>query len=80
MRQRLPDIGLSQTIGWIWLGFIVAGALVWLGYRHWRRRHPLQAPLPEQSYSERLKQRLAKSHDAAKHKRRAGPKGRPNRH
>lgn len=80
MRRQLNDIGLSQAIAWIWLGFIVAGALVWLGYRYWRRRHPPQPPLPEPSYSERLGQRLAKSQGAAKRKRRAGPKGRQHRH
>lgn len=78
--RRYLDIDVAQAMAWIWMGILVAGALVWLGYRYWRRRHPPQAPLPEPSYSERLKGRLAKSPDAAKHKRRAGPKGRPHRH
>jgi|CXWJ01.1.fsa_nt_gi hypothetical protein len=80
MSRQLPDIRLSQAIAWIWLGFIVAGAVAWLGYRYWRWRHPPQAPLPETSYSERLRQRLAKSQGAAKHKRRDDPKGRQHRH
>ena len=77
--RRYLDIEVAQTMAWIWLGIIIAGALVWLGYRCWGKRHPPPPPLPEPSYSERLGQRLAKSQDAAKHKRRGGPKGRQHR-
>lgn len=79
MRRQLADIGVSQAIAWIWLGLVVAGAFVWLGYRYWRRRHPRQPQLPEPSYSERLGQRLRERQGAAKRKRRAGPNGRQHR-
>jgi len=78
--RRYLDIDVAQAMAWTWLGIIFAGALVWLGYRYWRRRHPPQPPLPEPGYSERLRQRLAKSQDATKHKRRGSPKGRQHRH
>lgn len=74
MRRQMIDTGLAQTIAWIWLGFLVAGAIAWFAYRYWRRRHPPPPPpAPERSYSERLEQRLvANSRDATKRKRSGG--------
>ena len=68
---------LAQTIAWMWLGFLLVGAIAWLAYRYWRRRHPPRAPTPERSYSQCLGQRLAKSRGAAKSKRRDRPAKRP---
>lgn len=33
---------LAQTIAWMWLGFLLVGAVAWLAYRYWRKRHPPQ--------------------------------------
>jgi len=79
--RRYLDATLAQTIGWMWLGFLVAAVVAWFGYRYWRKRNPPPPPAPERSYSQRLEQRLGKSPDAAKRKRRDGsPKSHPRRH
>lgn len=73
MRTKTMDTGLAQTIAWIWLGFLVVGAIAWVAYRYWRRRHPpAPPPAPERSYSERLEQRLSKRQDATSRKRSKG--------
>lgn len=73
MRRQLLDTNLAQTIAWIWLGFLAAGLAAWRAYRYWRQRHPPAPPAPDQSYSQRLEQRLTKRQSAAKRKRRGGP-------
>ncbi|MEQ1805751.1 MAG: hypothetical protein ABL900_10285 [Burkholderiaceae bacterium] len=73
MRKHLPDSNLAYTLTWIWLGLLVAGLAAWLVYRYWRTRHPPAPPAPERSYSQHLKQRLAKCQCATKRKRRGGP-------
>lgn len=81
MRRQLADTNLAQTIAWIWLGFLVAGVVVWLVYRYWRKRNPPAPPVQERSYSQRLEQRLAKSPGATKRQRRDGlAKSHPRRH
>lgn len=81
MGRTSLDTALAQTIAWLWLGSLVAGAVAWLAYRYWRKRHPPPVPEPERSYSQRLEQRLAKNQGAAKRKRRGGSvKSPPRRH
>lgn len=82
MRRQLPDTRLAQTIAWLWLGFLVAGLVAWLGYRYWRKRHPPPRPAPERSYIQSLEQRLSKRQVTAGHaKRRDRPvKSHPRRH
>jgi hypothetical protein len=78
--RKYIESSLAQTIAWMWLGFLVAGVVAWPAYRYWRQRHPLPAPAPERSYSQRLAQRLAKRQGAAKRKRRDGSaKSHPHR-
>lgn len=73
MLRRLPEANLAQTITWIWLGLLVAGAVAWFAYRYWRKSHPLPVAEPKRSYSKRLQQRLSKNQGAANRKRRGGP-------
>lgn len=81
MRSRIPDAGLAQTIGWIWLAFVLVGLVAFLGYRWWRRRHPAQRPAPELSYSQRLTKRMSQRPAATNPKRRKRPvKSRVRRH
>jgi len=79
MGRKYLDTALAQTIAWIWLGFLVAGVVAWFAYRYWRKRHPPPVPEPERSYSQRLEQRLAKSPNTAKRKRRGGSAKSPPR-
>lgn len=60
MRQELVDSGLAATIAWIWVGFLVAGAVGWCAYRWWRGRRPIPPPALQRSYSQRLEQRLTR--------------------
>ena len=54
MRRQSLDTGLTQTIAWLWVAFLIAGVVAWFGYRYWRRRHPRPTAAPERSYSQRL--------------------------
>lgn len=80
MPRKHIDTALAQTITWVWLGFLVAGAVAWFAYRYWRKQNPPAPPQPERSYSQRLERRLAKGQGGGKRKRRDGPsKGHPHR-
>lgn len=70
MFSHLPYTNLTQTITWIWAGFLVAGLAAWRTYRYWRKRRPPAPRAPVLSYSQRLKQRLTKSQGATKRKQR----------
>lgn len=69
MPRRLPETNLAQAIGWIWLGFLLAGLTGWAAYRYWRRRHPPPPPAPQRSYSQQLEARLNKGRGTGKRKR-----------
>ncbi|MCC6889857.1 MAG: hypothetical protein IT536_15105 [Hyphomicrobiales bacterium] len=81
MGRNSLDTALAQTIAWLWLGFLAAGVVAWFAYRYWRKRRPPPLREPKRSYSQRLEQRLAKSPNTAKRKRRGGSaKSHPRRH
>jgi type VI protein secretion system component VasK len=75
----MPDPALAQTIAWIWLAILVAGMLVVLLYRLWRRRNPRRPPEVVAGFGQRLQQRLAQRrlHDAKRRRRKSRSGGRP---
>lgn len=56
-----PSLAMSvgQTLLWIWLAILAAGLLAYQLARLWRKRHP-RLRANKRSYSQRLRQRLAK--------------------
>jgi hypothetical protein len=78
MSRRIPDAGLAQTMTWIWLGMLVAGTLIVLLYRLWRKRHPRRPPEVVPGFSQRLQQRLTERRlRETKHRRRKADGGSP---
>lgn len=79
MRNRLPDSALALTLFWIWLAIVVLGVLAYVGFRLWRKHHPLVVPKPEPPYSQRLQQRLNEHRTTGKPSKRAKARP-PERH
>lgn len=78
MSRRIPDPGLAQTMTRIWLGMLVAGTLILLLYRLWRKRHPLRPPEVVPSFSQRLQQRLTERRlQQSRHRQRKADGGSP---